>query len=110
MARPKTIRPLDLYPNWPLVEGYIGPSGAHTETLRIVVKRLAQYISDHGWSLRQSSEAVGVNHVSLHDMLVGNTWPGAEHIAQIELVLDVVLWPTPEEVRGKIRKRGPNEA
>lgn len=99
MARPRTIKPMDLYPNWPSAEGYAGPSGDHTATLRIVVSRLAKHITEHGWSRRQTAEVVGVNHVSLHDMLVGNTWPRAEHIAQIELALDVVLWPRLYEVR-----------
>ena len=109
MARPKTTRPLGLYPHWPSAQGYNGPPGARKETLRLVVERLAQYIADHSWSLRQASKAVGVNHVSLHDMLTGNTWPRAEHIAQIERALDVALWPTPEEVHSVIRERDHNK-
>lgn len=108
MARPKTIKPVELYPHWPSPEDFAVPANIepgrldtwwHAESMRIVVARLRDYVEDKGWSLRRTAEAVGVSHVSLHNMLRGQTWPRAEHIAQIELTLDIVLWPLPEEVR-----------
>ena len=116
MARPKTIKPVELYPHWPSPEGFAVPANIgsvrlnnwwHAESMRIVVARLRDYIEDQGWSLRRTAETVGVNHVSLHDMLRGYTWPRAEHIAQIELALDIVLWPLPGEVReGLVQHQG----
>lgn len=116
MARPKTIRPVELYPHWPSPEDFAVPATTtpsrlnnwgHAESMRMVVARLKDYVDDRGWSLRRTAEAVGVNHVSLHDMLRGHTWPRAEHIAQIELALDIILWPQPGEVReGLVQHQG----
>lgn len=116
MARPKTIKPVELYPHWPSPEDFAAPANTesgrldnwgHAESMRIVVARLRDYVEDQGWSLRRTAEVVGVNHVSLHDMLRGHTWPRAEHIAQIELALNIILWPLPGEVReGLVQNQG----
>lgn len=108
MARPKTIKPVELYPHWPSPEDFAVSANTgsghldiwgHAEAMRIVVARLRDYVDAQSWSLRHAAKVVGVNHVSLHNMLRGHTWPRAEHIAQIELALDIVLWPLPGEVR-----------
>ena len=58
MARPKTIKPVELYPHWPSPEGFAVPANIgsvrlnnwwHAESMRIVVARLRDYIEDQGW-------------------------------------------------------------
>ncbi|MDV2418333.1 helix-turn-helix transcriptional regulator [Corynebacterium tuberculostearicum] len=98
MVRPKTVRPVEMYPDWPL-RGDTAARRDQSETLRIAMERLSEVVSARQWSLRQLAAATEVNHVSLHNMLTGHTWPRAEHIAQIELALGISLWPQPEEVK-----------
>lgn len=102
MARPAALPPAKLYPHWPDGDNctLAGQDRAVAETLRIVVVRLRDIMVERDWSLRQMAQVTGVNHVSLHHMLHGNSWPSAEHLAQIEQTLQLQLWPRLGEVSG----------
>ena len=48
---------------------------------------------DSTWTLRSLARHVGMDHTLLSDLLAGKSWPNSMTIAQLEVALDVALWP-----------------
>ncbi|WP_200809762.1 helix-turn-helix transcriptional regulator [Demequina sp. NBRC 110054] len=84
---PKRARPRDLGSNWP--EESI--SDAAGEVARLLAIALRDTID--GISLRRASNLTGVDHVTIADILRGDSWPDLITIARLEAGLETTLWP-----------------
>jgi DNA-binding phage protein len=88
MGRPVRAKPAALAPApWPDVASP-DPIG---EVARRFTLNLREAVGSR--SIRSVAEASGLAHVTLLQVLAGQTWPDLETIAKLERGLDVPLWP-----------------
>ena len=67
------------------------------EKIRLFVVNLREALRldepDTTWTLRSLARHVGMDDTLLSDLIAGKSWPNSMTIAQLEVALDVALWP-----------------
>jgi lambda repressor-like predicted transcriptional regulator len=63
------------------------------EAVRQISARLADTLTERGWSLRQAAAASGVNRQAIANLLAGDSWPDVATVARLASALDASLWP-----------------
>lgn len=95
MVRPKPGSPASLYPGWPDSLDVSAPEHAMIQAMVINLRRQRSLFR----TVKAMSARTGVPSSTISDILGGNTWPGLETVARLEVGLGARLWPNVEDFK-----------
>ncbi|WP_166880020.1 helix-turn-helix transcriptional regulator [Salinibacterium sp. ZJ450] len=87
MARPPRPKPRDLAVGWPDVKS----EDLAGEVARLFALNVRHAMGDR--SIRSVAAEAGIDHVTLGNVLKGDSWPDLVVIARLEYTFGVDLWP-----------------
>lgn len=95
MVRPKPGSPASLYPGWSDSLDVSAPEHAMIQAMVINLRRQRSLFR----TVKAMSARTGVPSSTISDILGGNTWPGLETVARLEVGLGARLWPNVEDFK-----------
>ncbi|MFE1249552.1 helix-turn-helix transcriptional regulator [Streptomyces sp. NPDC058766] len=67
-----------------------------------IARTLAEFLAEHGVSLRRVAVRSGVNRQAVADLINGRSWPDVATVARLGAALAIPLWPQKAAFDGKM--------